>query len=210
MNIDDNVLSLMAYVRGLKDFVIVDSIDGCYNHMGATITDGILQAGVRYETVVRPRVKRLLTDYPEARTTSGFLHVLDQVGPNVLLQWKDAEKPNRVVGAAKFFQSERIETEDELAGWLQEPANIPRLKQLRGIGDKTADYFKILVGIQTVAVDMHLLAFLGAAGVTVRTYGEAHRIIADAADFLGVDRARFDHSIWKYLSTRKAKPSSCA
>ena len=47
--------------------------------MGATITDAVLQAGLRYETVVWPRVQHVMT-IPEAATTSGFLAVLRERG----------------------------------------------------------------------------------------------------------------------------------
>ncbi len=50
---------LVKYLSTLDGFVIVDDPDGPYHHMGATITDAILQAGTTYETVVRPRVKRI-------------------------------------------------------------------------------------------------------------------------------------------------------
>jgi hypothetical protein len=35
-----------------------------YGHMGATLTDAVLQSGISYETVVLPRVERILRDYP--------------------------------------------------------------------------------------------------------------------------------------------------
>lgn len=205
MNVDEKVANLVSYIHSLTDFVIVETVDGDYDHMGATITDAILQPRISYETTVRPRVQRLLEQYPEARTTSGFLNLLVGIGPNELLKWK-GEKPERVLGVTRFFVEQNIETEAGLREWLQEPSNSARLKQLRGIGDKTADYFKILVGISTSAVDTHLYAFLEAASIEVRGYDEAQQVINEAADLMGIDRRRFDHSIWKYMSTRKAKP----
>jgi hypothetical protein len=48
---------LVAFIRDLRGFGVVDYIDGNYGHMGATIIDAVLQAGVNYNSVVRPRVK---------------------------------------------------------------------------------------------------------------------------------------------------------
>lgn len=45
-------------VRAHPDFETAASIDGTYGHMGATLTDGVLQAGINDETVVRTRVKK--------------------------------------------------------------------------------------------------------------------------------------------------------
>ncbi len=69
------------------------------------------------------------------------------------------------------------------------------------MGPKTIDYFKILCGEEdTAAVDVHLVRFLERAGVTVRDYDHARRVVADTAPLLGVSTARLDHSIWTYMS----------
>jgi endonuclease III len=201
--IDKKAQILADYVRNLNNFTIQETIDGDYNHMGAIITDAILQAGTKYETVVRPRVKSILSLYPEVRTTSGFLQLIKKIGVKKILSWNDDEKPNRVIGATEFFIKEGVETQEDLRTWLSQEANTQKLLSLRGVGPKTADYFKILAGIQTNAIDRHLLTFLQEAGIQVSDYQEAQDIINFAADMLGVDRAIFDHSIWEYMSTGK-------
>jgi hypothetical protein len=87
----EKATKLAAFVRSLDDFQILQ-VEEPYNHMGATITDAMLQAGVRYDTVVRPRVHKLIKQYPEGKTTSGFLQLLNKVGSNALLDWSDNEK----------------------------------------------------------------------------------------------------------------------
>jgi endonuclease III len=110
-----------------------------------------------------------------------------------------------VFALTKFFQTELIETETDLHNWLLHEENIPRLKQVRGVGDKTADYLKILVGINTSAVDRHMYAFLANAGLTIKTYQEAKTILNATADQLGVPRAYFDYSVWKYMSSKSQR-----
>jgi hypothetical protein len=201
MNTREKATTLVAYVRSLDDFQI-KQVEEPYNHMGATITDAILQAGVRYDTVVRPRVHKLIKQYPEGKTTSGFLQLLDKVGSNALLDWSDNEKPNRVLGVTQFFAQQGIEIESDLKIYLQTPAHVGTLKALRGLGDKTIDYFKILVGVPTAAIDRQLNNFLARAGAEANTYDEAQAVIHAAADLLQVNRADLDHSIWRYMSTR--------
>lgn len=212
MNVAEKAAALVDHIRSLNDFVIVDTIDYAdYNHMGATITDAMLQAGVKWESVVQPRIKHLLHRFPEVRTTSGFLRVLGEVGHRELLKWKHQEKPTRVLGVARFFRDEGIEAEKDLRRWLEQPGNVAKLKEQRGIGDKTVDYFKMLVGIPTNAVDRHLLGFLCEANIEIEgrdeahRYDEAHRVIDKAADLAGVNRRLFDHSIWKHMSGRKIR-----
>jgi len=48
---------LVEYVRSQPNFAIYTTIDGNYNHIGATIADAVLQANLRYASHVKPRVK---------------------------------------------------------------------------------------------------------------------------------------------------------
>lgn len=207
MNTQEKAATLVTYIKSLSDFQII-KVEEPYNHMGATITDAMLQSGLRYETVVRPRVNKLIQRYPEGKTTSGFLRLLNKIVPNVLLDWSDSKKPTYVFNVTRFFVELRIETETDLRTWLQDPANMTLLKTQQGIGDKTADYFKILVGLPTSAIDRHLSAFLIGAGIEASTYDEAQMVIHAVADLLRVNRSDLDHSIWKYMSTRGNDQSS--
>jgi hypothetical protein len=47
---------------------------------GAALTDAVLQAGLRYETVVWPQAQHGMEAFPAAATTSGFLAVLRERG----------------------------------------------------------------------------------------------------------------------------------
>ena len=59
---------LAHYVRSLS-FKFYETIDGNYDHIGATVADAVLQANNNYSTHVKPRVNWLLERYPDARTT---------------------------------------------------------------------------------------------------------------------------------------------
>lgn len=205
--------TLLKYLDSLKSnssFVFVDYFDGNYDHMGATISDAILQAGLKYDSVVRPRINRIRTEYADAKTTSAFLKLLTEVGAKTVLDWSDDEKPNRVVGLAEFFLQENIDTEQELRAWIAIESNRPSLLRVRGIGPKTADYIKILVGLETNAPDRHIVAILNEAGIQTRAYEEAREIVNLAADLLKMDRACFDHSIWQYKSNNQSLLTSNA
>ncbi|MNW07169.1 hypothetical protein D3C71_2037230 [compost metagenome] len=77
------------------------------------------------------------------------------------------------------------------------------LKSISGVGAKTFDYFKILVGLETNAVDRHLENFIQDAGIKVSGYKKHQEIINQAADDMNIRRAVLDHSIWKYMSEKK-------
>lgn len=196
--------TVAVYIRTHPTFVIVDSMER-YHHMGATLADAVLQRGIDYKSVVEPRIKRLLAEYPEATTTSAFAHVVREHGAAQVLNWSEGQKPETLVALINLLLEHGVETEDDLRAWLEHAENLVRLQGINGIKDKTADYLQILVGIQTVAVDMHLFGFLAEAGVPTSDYAEAHKILRETATLLGVEAAKLDHSIWRYRSERPAK-----
>ena len=84
--------------------------------------------------------------------------------------------------------------------------NLIKLDMIKGVGPKTLDYFKILTGIQTCAIDCRLLDFLKQAGIDASSYDEAKEIVNLAADIMQVQRAYFDHSIWEYIGKKGLQP----
>lgn len=208
MSIEEDIKLFIRYIDNLSDFKIVrPEISVPYQHMGATITDAMLQAGTTWKTVVKPRILKLMREYPEAKTTKEFLDLLKRKDIKTLLDWKDSDKPDRVLKVANFFHDERIETEADLKIWLENDLNTTKLKKFRGIGNKTADYYKILSGISTSAIDRHLIDFLKKAGIAIdiNEYPRAREIINKAAEQKSIDKSLLDHSIWKYMSEKKDK-----
>ena len=200
----DNVNKLVVYIKSLPDFPFIE--DTIYDHMGALITDAMLQAGVNYEYTVKPRIDKVL-GYPEATNTSGFLSLIHRLGAGNLLDWKESEKTIRVEEMAKFLVSEHVETVADLKEWLQKPGNVTSLGHQRGVGPKTQDYIQNLAGLSTSAIDRHLDNFLELAGIQSSGYDESQDIINQAAHNLGVSEHTLDHSIWKYQSKNS---KSCA
>lgn len=193
---------LATFTRNLQDFVIHEDIDGNYQNMGAIIIDGILQAGIKYETTVRPRVKRYLINYQEITTTSQFAKLIAQETVSSIIEWKPSAKTERIQGLTEFLVENSIETQEEFKEWLSYDENINKLKSLSGIGDKTADYFKILCGHKNNAIDRHLLNFLEMADIRTDSYDEAHKVISKTSVLLNLDEAVYDHSIWRYMSSK--------
>ena len=77
---------------------------------------------------------------------------------------------------------------------------------VRGVGPKTVDYLKTLVGLPAIAVDRHLRTFVSWAGLDLSDYDEISAVLSRAADLLEVHRGSLDHAIWSYVSnstTRK-------
>lgn len=174
-----------------------------YNHMGATITDAVLQAGMNYSKVVYPRVKKLLVDYKDYNTTCDFL-ILMQVHPlDELIQFKNIRKLNLITSLCNLFWAEEVNTEKDLSQWLSIEENKQVLMELNGFGPKTFDYLKMLSGDQSIAIDRHLFVFLRIAEINITDYYEALNLYEELAKYLNITKYKLDKTIWSFMSENK-------
>ena len=167
---------LANYIKDLDDFErwepdpVVD-----IPHVGRVIVDAVLQVGHSYEGQVRKRVEKIKR-YDEAATVSGFLHILKKLGIKELLDWNSPAMEKDLLAVGNFFANRGIETYSELKEWLKPEDNRDSLLSewsgLGGhnpfkVGDKTADYFRVLVcQWDAVAVDSNIRTTLETAGIT--------------------------------------------
>lgn len=174
-----------------------------YDHICAVSSDIFLQAGVNYRTVVVPRVRKLLRNYSEVRTTTAFQERIAESSLSQILDWKHPTKLKRIESFLCFLKSNNIETCTELRIYLSKEGNRDLVLQLNGVGPKTLDYLLRLMAFDTIAVDRHIYAFVEMAGISVSGYQNTKKIVEHAADFLYVSRAGLDVGIWQFMSTRR-------
>ena len=132
---------LASFVQSLPGFVIYETIDGNYDHIGATVADAVLQANMRYKTHVKPRVDRILARFPTARTTSSVLQLLKSITATEFLSWRSEDRAERFTKVLYLFSAEDIETEAELREWLTQDAN---LLPLEAQSERPANTLKLL------------------------------------------------------------------
>jgi hypothetical protein len=173
------------------------------NHLGAALADSILQAGLNYRTVVKVRVDRIKSLFPEAATLSGVLDLIERGGISDFLLWRHPTKVTRFIGLAALLQEHGVEDVPLLRRWLLDLEFQSRLLTVNGIGSKTVDYLCCLVGLDCVAVDRHIRTFASDAGVDVTDYHGLKTIVSCAADLLGMSRRDFDAWIWGCISQRQ-------
>lgn len=174
------------------------------NHLGAVLADSVLQAGVRYETVVRPRVTRIVTLYPEARNLKGLSQLLARVDTSEFLMWQHPIKVKRFERLVEFFEARSLDRTEEVAKFLDEKLARTQLMELNGVGPKTFDYLCTLLGLDRIAVDRHVITFASEAGVSVDGYEHVQRVTSYAADLLGIMRRDFDAWMWQHVASRNS------
>ena len=169
---------------------------GTYSHAGALIADAILQAGLNYRSVVRPRVERILNEYPETNRVSALTSHIDQGQTALYLNWKHPTKVERFEKMVRFLHAEHVDTHEDLRNSLRSEQFCLKLLSLHGVGHKTVDYMACLVGIESIAVDRHIRSYAARAGVQNAQYIFLKNAFCFAADLLSISRREFDAWVW--------------
>ena len=211
MNTDErDVKRLVARLRKLGRPAAWGRASARYNHMGAKLADAVLQRAVTYEVFVRPRVDRIARVYPTGKTTSGFRALLRSEHPTKVLDVKGGSKPRTIVELAQFFVDRDVETTKDLRQWLKVARNPPSLMTVHGVGPKTVNFLKLLVGLDAIAVDRQILRFVQAAGVDLTDPDLVEAILTKAGKRLGLSGAQVDQLVWRSLAAPASRSQSHA
>lgn len=179
-----------------------------YHHMGAVLADSVLQAGLNYAKVVKPRIVSILKTFPHAATVNVLIEVIETEGSPKFLQWEHDEKISRFDSLVAFVAKAKIESTCDLGKALRDDSFRADIRRVRGIGPKTVDYMACLVGADCIAVDRHIRGFAEFAGLEDNGYDFLHDVFSFAADLLSISRREFDASIWHYQSAKIARQIS--
>ena len=176
-----------------------------YHHMGAVLADSVLQAGLNYATIVRPRVQAILEIFPHATTVSAVTQIIETQGSSKFLQWRHQEKVSRFDDLVEFLACSRIEDTSDLAEALLDDVFRVDIREVRGIGPKTVDYMACLLGADCIAVDRHIRGFAELAGLEDDSYDYLRDVFSFAADLLRISRREFDALIWHFQATKNSR-----
>lgn len=179
-------------------------------HMGAVLADAVLQAGLNYNSVVRPRVERIIRKFPEMDNISNIIEMTLRGETGVFLDWTHQDKINRFHGVVYFLRDKRVETILDLSSFLKNRNFKDDLLDVNGVGRKTVDYLSCLVGIDSFAVDRHVRKFAKRVGVPWEDYDSLHMSFCFAADLLELPRRDFDAWLWQKETDIASKQLSLA
>lgn len=166
-------------------------------HLGAVLADSVLQAGLNYTTVVRPRVLAILRSHPSCHTISSLISLIQDGKTGAFLHWRHHEKVGRFESLVVFLQGRGIEDVGDLRTALASDEFCDEIQTVNGIGPKTVDYMACLIGIDSIAVDRHVRTFAKAVGVETNNYYFLRESFCCAADLLSLPRREFDAWLWR-------------
>jgi hypothetical protein len=180
------------------------------DHVGAILADSVLQAGLNYSTVVRPRVLNILQNYPQADTVSALLKLVQKKQTSEFLNWQHHVKLTRFEDLVAFLKDWNIEDAKDLRANLTAEHFCSQVQTVNGVGPKTVDYIACLVGIDSIAVDRHVRTFAKTVGVENNDYHFLRRSFCCAADLLELPRREFDAWLWRRAAFPSQKQLSLA
>lgn len=197
-------VAVANHALNLSRFRVHRRPDRAYDHVAACICDAILQAGLNYNAVVAPRISVL------QQCTSDLVTILDfkEIGESELrriLRWRGIEKPARIVRVLRFLEVAGVNTVEDLERFLSCGLRSASLLGIHGVGRKTVDYLRLLVGGGGVAIDRHIRRFSLEAGADCSNDQELSVVIEIAAGALKIRSQDLDWSIWNYMSRRRSQ-----
>lgn len=169
------------------------------DHIGAMVAEASLQAGLDYEAVVVPRVRRFIHAFPSTATVSGLLATIESADVATVLGINNARKCQTFSALAHLLRAEGVETPQEFRTWLSQPGSRTKLLAIKGVGVKTAAYLRLLAGLPAIAIDVHLRRAAASAGVH-RSDEDLEMLFSAAADAAGLSLAEVDRSLWQHGS----------
>lgn len=210
-------IDLLVAARKIADFADAEGVvttrqatRAQYDHLGAVLADSVLQAGLRYASVVRPRVERILIRYPDSASAWALAEIVRNGQAAEFLDWQHPVKAARFERTVEFICKSGIEHVADLREKLRSDEFCLHFQSINGIGPKTVDYMACLVGIESIAVDRHIRSFARRVGIQAVDYLFLKRVFCFAADLLSISRREFDAWVWHRESSKKSSQLSLA
>lgn len=199
----ESARSLAEYIKSIDELSLVNKRrDSGYTHIGALFTDIILQAGLNYKSVVKPRVEKIMLDFPEAKNLDSLKFAIKKHSLEKVLNWKHSVKLERFNNLVTFCSARNINSCVDLTRFLSHKDNRILFLSVKGLGPKTLDYTMKLLNFDTIAVDRHIIGFMESAGLNHINYNNTKKTVEFAADLLNVSRSSLDETIWYYMSSK--------
>lgn len=213
IQVADDAQLLLAYMdaEGLDGSVPVNRGQ---EHMGGLLVDSALQRRNKYAATVAPRVAKIIEEWPEAATTTGFRRLTGEGnvdfdwsldtglgGLGKVINWSSPTRLIQMAQTAEVFHDHGIDTTDQLRQALEaEVTREPLRRELRRvphIGPKTLDYIDILCGVtEAAAVDSRIRTAAVRAGIQRQDYEHLREVMRHASNTRNWRLGDLDAVLW--------------
>lgn len=189
----------------LDNITIVDSLN-YYDNPCLVILDAVMSRSRVYDKTVVPKIKLFKENYSDINTLEKLIDMIQEVGPENFapkyLDYRFKQLGQVVLDTAMVFRDNKTEVNDleSMKQFAESPHFYKEIQKVKGIGIATARYLAILLNIDTVKPDVHIMNFISnALGRKVKEQ-EAIDLLTVVAKELDKPVTIIDNSIWQYMS----------
>lgn len=134
MDPNERVATLADKIRHLPGFPTFPGVEpggARYDHMGALLSDAALQATIDFDSVVKPRVDKLLVTWPDAVTVDRFRARVAAENLCAVLDCNHPERLARALRLADLLATEGVQTVPDLHEWCLRSDSRTKLLKLQ-------------------------------------------------------------------------------
>ncbi|MFH1307463.1 MAG: hypothetical protein ABIH72_01270 [archaeon] len=174
-----------------------------YDNPNLILIDAVLSINRQYDSFAKPRIEKLRVDLKNTDKLKD-LHELVAKKQNYFIKlwnYKHTQRAELLRKLTEFFiryrQQNRFGSDIKaMKHWAENSGKIP----VKGIGFKTTQYIRMLLGVSTVKPDVHLHRAVEKVLGKKVSDEEVVKIVEDSAKKLGLEATTLDHGIWKLKS----------
>ncbi|MFI3684948.1 hypothetical protein VBH15_08295 [Vagococcus fluvialis] len=189
----------------LDNITIVDSLN-YYDNPCLVILDAVMSRSRVYEKTVVPKIKYFKKNHSDINTLETLIDVINEVESENFapkyLDYRFKQLGQVVLDTAIVFYDNKTEANDleSMKQFASSPNFYKDIQNVKGIGIATARYLAILLNIDTVKPDVHILKFISNALERKVKEQEAIDLLTVVAKEMDKPVAIIDNSIWQYMS----------
>lgn len=190
----------------LEHITLVPALE-YYDNPCLIILDAVMSRSRVYEKTVVPKIKYFKENYSDIDTLEKLIDTIERSGSENFapkyLDYRFKQLGQVLLDTAIVFNNHKIDTDDleSMRLFAESPNFYKEVQKVKGIGIATARYLAILLNVDTVKPDVHIMKFISNALDRKVKEQEAIDLLTIVAKKMDIPVAIIDNSIWQYMST---------
>lgn len=189
----------------LEHITLVPALE-YYDNPCLIILDAVMSRSRVYEKMVVPKIKYFKENFPDINTLEKLIELIERDGSENFapkyLDYRFKQLGQVLLDTAMVFNDNKLGIDDleSMRFFAESPDFYKNIQRVKGIGIATARYLAILLNVDTVKPDVHIMKFISnALGRKVKEQ-ESIDLLTNVAKEIDIPVAIIDNSIWQYMS----------
>lgn len=177
-----------------------------YENPCLVILDAVMSRSRVYEKTVIPKINYFKENHSEINTLEKLIMTINEIGVEqfapMYLDYQFKQLGQVILDTARVFLDNKINDNDldSMRLFARSSNFYKEIQKVRGIGIATSRYLAILLNVDTVKPDVHILKFLTNTLDRGVYEHEAIDLLTIVAKEMNIPVALIDNSIWQFMS----------